>query len=71
MHDTDQSGALTIAAFCDAYRVGRTFTYLEIKAGRLAAIKAGTKTLILKSEASRWAHSLPKLNTSNKIEAVA
>jgi hypothetical protein len=59
-------GTLTVSAFCLTYCVGRTFLYREIKAGRLSAIKAGTKTLILRKEAERWASSLPKLGAANE-----
>lgn len=62
--DDDFTGALTVSDFCTAHRVGRTFVYNEIKAGRLTAVKAGTKTLILKNEVARWAASLPKLQTA-------
>jgi hypothetical protein len=37
--------------------------YDELKAGRIEARKAGKRTLILKSEAERWAHALPTLET--------
>lgn len=57
-------GALTINQFCEHYGVGRTFCYEEINSGRLAARKAGSKTLILRSEAERWASSLPKFDTA-------
>jgi len=60
------TGAYTLSAFCKAFGVGRTFTYREIKAGRLTASKAGHKTLILHSEANRWARSLPTLGTERK-----
>jgi hypothetical protein len=61
-HVTDTAtGAYTLSGFCKAFGVGRTFTYREIKSGRLSAIKAGAKTLILHNEASRWAQSLPSL----------
>jgi hypothetical protein len=60
----DLTGAHTIPEFCTTHRVGRTFVYNEIKSGRLTAVKAGAKTLILKSEAARWARSLPKLETA-------
>jgi excisionase family DNA binding protein len=62
---SDSAGALTIAEFCAAFNVGRTFLYAEIKSGRLSARKAGSKTLILRSEAVRWAQSLPKLQTGS------
>jgi len=65
MHENELTGALTVTEFCETYRVGRTFFYEELNAGKLSAIKAGAKTLILKSEAARWAHSLPKLIRSH------
>lgn len=55
------SGALTVSEFCRAYGIGRTFLYDQLKSGKLTACKAGTRTLILRSEADRWARSLPKL----------
>jgi excisionase family DNA binding protein len=64
MDDETLTGALTISEFCATHRVGRTFTYNEIKSGRLTAVKAGSKTLILKPEAARWARALPKLETA-------
>jgi excisionase family DNA binding protein len=65
MNDENLAGALTVAEFCGAFNVGRTFLYNEIKNGRLSACKAGSKTLILRCEAARWARALPKLETSN------
>jgi excisionase family DNA binding protein len=56
-----QTAALTVAAFCKAYGVGRTFAYRQIKEGRLVARKAGTKTLIERDQAEQWLRSLPKL----------
>lgn len=52
-------GALDIAGFCKLYHVGRTFCYSELASGRLKAHKAGKRTLILRSEADRWANALP------------
>jgi excisionase family DNA binding protein len=63
MNIDELTGALTVTEFCQTFNVGRTFFYQEIKSGRLTAVKAGTKTLILKPEAARWARSLPKLQT--------
>jgi hypothetical protein len=51
--------AYTIAGFCAAYGVGRTFTYAEVKAGRLRLVKAGNRTLIGAAEAQRWFDNLP------------
>lgn len=66
-----ESGSYSIADFSRAFRVGRTFIYSEIRLGRLGAVKAGNKTLILKSEAERWAQSLPKLVTSRDARVSA
>ena len=62
-------GALTVAEFCQAFNVGRTYVYRQLKEGRLSACKAGSKTLIMRSEAARWARALPKLETakSNRV----
>lgn len=46
--------AYTVKGFCQAYGVGRTKLYAEIKAGRLAICKLGTRTLIDAAEAARW-----------------
>ncbi|HEV2561091.1 MAG TPA: helix-turn-helix domain-containing protein [Rhizomicrobium sp.] len=60
------NGAYTLSGFCKAFGVGRTFLYREIKAGRLSASKAGSKTLILRNEADKWARALPKLGATFK-----
>jgi len=63
--DTDDVapiGALTISSFCRVYNIGRTFVYSELSKRRLEARKAGSRTIILKSEAERWAASLPRLH---------
>ena len=52
--------AYSPAEFCSVYGVGMTFTYAELKAGRLKARKAGRRTLILREEAERWANALPE-----------
>jgi len=64
--DTDDApiGALTISGFCRVYNVGRTFVYSQIAERQLEARKAGSRTIILKSEAERWASSLPPLRPS-------
>ena len=62
-------GALTVAEFCAAYRISRSTFYAEVKAGRLFARKIGNKTIILKSEAERWALSLPKLGETDTKRA--
>jgi excisionase family DNA binding protein len=51
--------AFTVLETCKTARVGKTFLYQEISAGRLRAKKAGRKTLILPSDLSAWLRSLP------------
>jgi hypothetical protein len=58
---TSAKGARTLKQFCADYGVGRTFTYAEIKAGRLRAVKAGDRTLILQEDSEAWVRSLPRL----------
>ena len=66
MH-TEPIGSLTVAEFCSTYNVGRTFLYEEVRAGRLTACKAGSKTLIMRVDAEQWAASLPRLKTARAI----
>lgn len=56
-----QYSALSIAAFCKAYGIGKTKAYAEIAAGRLEAKKIGTRTVVLSEDAARWAQSLPSI----------
>lgn len=56
----EMKAALTIPEFCQRYSVGRSFTYDEIKAGKLKIRKAGKKTLILTSDADNWLNALPE-----------
>jgi hypothetical protein len=63
--------ARTIKSFCADYGVGRTFTYAEIKAGRLRAVKAGDRTLILQSDSEAWARSLPELTPAAESSEAA
>jgi excisionase family DNA binding protein len=62
------TGALTIADFCREYGIGRTATYAEIKAGRLSAVKCGSRTLIARAEAERWLASLPAADSASSRE---
>jgi excisionase family DNA binding protein len=64
MNEFKPSSAMTVREFCDAYRIGRTYFYNLLKSGRLSANKVGTKTIVLRTEAERWAASLPKLGTA-------
>ena len=60
MHGTEIYGSsnkklsYTIAEFCSATGIGRTSAYEEIAAGRLKAVKAAGRRLILKKDAEAW-----------------
>ena len=51
--------AMRVRTFCKSYNIGRTFTYAEIKAGRLKARKAGRRTVIAQDDAEQWLSGLP------------
>lgn len=51
-------GAMTVKEFCRKYRIGRTKFYEEINAGRLRAVKCGTKTLVLNRDGMAWERNL-------------
>lgn len=53
--------AFTIPEFTHISGFGRTFTYGEIKAGRLKVRKAGRRTIILRDDALSYLNSLPEL----------
>lgn len=57
---TDQQLADTIPEACARLRCSRSTLYLELKAGRLIAVKVRGRTLITREESSRWLASLPK-----------
>jgi excisionase family DNA binding protein len=69
MHATDLEGALQgaqgIRQFCDAWNIGKTFVYAQIKSGKLRSVKCGKRTLILRADAERWARSLPQKGASH------
>jgi len=52
--------AMSIAEFCKRYAIGRSSAYEEHRRGRLAFRKVGARSIILASEAERWAQSLPE-----------
>ncbi|GLR54348.1 helix-turn-helix domain-containing protein [Shinella yambaruensis] len=54
-----RKAAYSVNEFCSMYSIGRTLFYDEVDAGRLRIKKAGTKTLVLASDADKWAQSLP------------
>jgi excisionase family DNA binding protein len=56
--DDAELGAMTVKEFCAKYRIGTTKFYEEVKAGRLRAVKCGTRTLILNRDGRAWEHTL-------------
>jgi len=49
---------LTVREFYTSRKVGKTFTFAEIKAGRLHVVKAGRRTLVPVASALAWDQSL-------------
>jgi excisionase family DNA binding protein len=54
--------AFAVKEICRAYGICRETVYNEIRHGRLRALKLGKKTVILRSDAEKWASSLPTLD---------
>jgi excisionase family DNA binding protein len=50
--------AFSIREFCQFYELGRTKAYQEINAGRLKAVKVGSKTIIRADDAEEWLANL-------------
>ena len=63
MQEGQHLGALTVADFNRTYGVKKSFTYAEIRSGRLIAHKANSKTLIFRDDAARWAEALPTIKS--------
>ena len=53
--------AYSVREFGRRNDVGSTFTYAQIKAGRLRAIKAGRRTLITAEAENAWLDALPAI----------
>jgi hypothetical protein len=59
--------ALDIATVCRRARVGRSFVYEEIRAGRLIARKYGRLTRILVNDYHRWLNRAPPIEPASAI----
>lgn len=59
--NSNDLGAMTVKQFGARYQLGHTKIYEEISAGRLRAVKCGSRTLILARDAATWERSLPTL----------
>jgi excisionase family DNA binding protein len=53
------SELMTVADFCERYRIGKTSLYREAAAGRITLRKFGSATRIAREDAEAWAASLP------------
>ena len=51
--------AYQIDEFCDAFGIGRTKFYLELKAGRLKARRVGKRIIVTAADAAAWLAALP------------
>ena len=54
-----RTAAMSIPAFCDAYGIGRTLAYREVRAGRLRIRKVGRRSIVMVADAEEWASALP------------
>jgi hypothetical protein len=61
LNSAEELGAMTVKQFGARYHLGHTKIYEEIGAGRLRAVKCGSRTLILAQDARMWERSLPAL----------
>jgi hypothetical protein len=61
LNSAEELGAMTVKQFGARYHLGHTKIYEEIGAGRLRAVKCGSRTLILARDAGAWERSLPAL----------
>jgi excisionase family DNA binding protein len=53
---------MTIADFCERFRVSRTTTYRLINASLIPIVKVGRATRIRSADAERWAVNLTNQN---------
>jgi excisionase family DNA binding protein len=67
----DDADAYNLPTVCRHSAAGRTTIYAEIAAGRLRAVKLGTRTLILKRDYDRWLAGLPALHADAADRPVA
>jgi excisionase family DNA binding protein len=58
--------ALRVSEACASLSISRSKLYLEVAAGRLRAVKCGSRTLIPAEAADAWLRSLPPLHEAAK-----
>jgi excisionase family DNA binding protein len=62
MAEDSELGAMSVKEFCEKYGIGTTKFYEEVKAGRLRAVKCGSRTLVLNRDSIAWEHTLRAAN---------
>ena len=60
---------MTVADFCDRYRIGKTSLYREAAAGRITLRKFGAATRIAREDADAWAAGLPIIQGNSNAAA--
>ena len=60
LHGAEAARAFSIADLVKRLPVGRSTIYEEIRAGRLRAVKLGSRTLVLDHDLSAWLNNLPE-----------
>jgi excisionase family DNA binding protein len=59
MNTDVQKAAISVAEFCKAVGIGRSFFYEQLKGGHIRVVKAGRRTLVPASELTGWLARLP------------
>jgi len=52
--------AMTVPSFCRDYGISRAQFYIELREGRIKAVKMGNRNLIRQEDAEAWLNSLPE-----------
>jgi excisionase family DNA binding protein len=58
--------AMRVSDACASLSISRSKLYLEVAAGRLRAVKCGSRTLIPVEAADAWLRNLPPLHEAAK-----
>jgi excisionase family DNA binding protein len=62
--DLSRREAFAVSEFCERYGIGRDTFYQEVRRGRLRAVKLGSKTIVLRTDAEAWVATMPPLELS-------
>ena len=67
--EDSELGAMSVKEFCEKYGIGTTKFYEEVKAGRLRAVKCGTRTLVLNRDSIAWERTLSVISSPQSTTA--